>query len=78
MFFRYLVLNPTCDLYRSGRDTAPAERSAVGDAGALVKDACDVCDACVSQEHDGWRAAKRKTDDDCESDSQPTPLVTGV
>ena len=79
MFFRYLLLNPTCDLdvYRSGGDTAPAEGSTCGDFGALVKDACDVCDARVSQEHDGRRAAKRQTDDNRESNSQPTPLVTG-
>ena len=77
MFFCYLVLNPTYDLYRSGGDTAHAERSAVGDAGALIKDACHVCDACVSQEHDGQRAAKHQADDDRESNSQSMPHVTG-
>ena len=44
-------------------------RSAVGDAGALTKDACNVCDACVLQEHDGRRAAKRQAEDDRESNS---------
>jgi hypothetical protein len=36
---------------------------------------CDVCDACVSQEHDGRRAAKCQADDDRESNSQPTPRL---
>ena len=65
------LLNLTFD--RSGGDPAPAERSTCGYARALVEDTCDVCDACVSQEHDGRRAAERQTDDNRESSFQPTP-----
>ena len=58
---------------RSGGDPALAERSTCGYACTLVEDTCDVCHACVSQEHDGRRAAQRQADDDRESSFLPTP-----
>jgi hypothetical protein len=62
-------------VHRSGGDPAPSQGSARGNARAFVEDTCDVCDARVSQEHDGRRAAKRQADDDRESSSQLTPRL---